>query len=165
MCRVELKAYLRAYVSPEFSLIVPNVPCGVESVFRPLFGKLEVVFLFLMCRVELKVLNSSIKYLRSMSFLMCRVELKVPSETPIRSRREWVPNVPCGVERSELSFTYFEGTLFLMCRVELKVETCIWYRGSPSSFLMCRVELKVLVSVRAMINNTNWTAETSGREM
>ena len=75
MYRVELKVAIPSlrYVGKRSP--VPNVPCGVESIF-----------------------NKSIVFPNSrFSFLMYRVELKAPNARGI-SNSTPVPNVPCGVE-------------------------------------------------------------------
>ena len=102
------------------SAAVPNVPCGVESIVPLVKPKREKVFL--MYRVELKVLLSVFVNVMSSLFLMYRVELKVcwcvrkrgltclflmyrvelKGVSPCflsSSAFCFVPNVPCGVER------------------------------------------------------------------
>ena len=72
MYRVELKDYNRELVKRID--LVPNVPCGVESGITSL---LDLVFLlFLMYRVELKVITKLSYLLFVSTFLMYRVELK-----------------------------------------------------------------------------------------
>ncbi len=77
MYRVELKGNIVLSLSSLGS--VPNVPCGVESLWRSGRNKTKMG-VFLMYRVELKVAY----YLRSLY------------REPL-----WVPNVPCGVESDE----------------------------------------------------------------
>ena len=79
MYRVELKGLVRNYLQREIKLLVPNVPCGVESGLYPFVLK-DLV-----------------------GFLMYRVELKVTNKQGISVLRAGVPNVPCGVERSFLA--------------------------------------------------------------
>ena len=59
-------------------MFVPNVPCGVERGFRSVRDTLypSLIFLFLMCRVELKVIGEGRHKEAIVPFLMCRVELK-----------------------------------------------------------------------------------------
>ncbi len=101
--------------------MVPNVPCGVESLssFRKL-GKNRAVP-NVPCGVESATLE--LLPLFPQVFLMYRVELKGYKPAIKKGVSLIVPNVPCGVERaySDWKTSTFGG--FLMYRVELKV----WY--------------------------------------
>ena len=63
-------------------LLVPNAPCGVESIPDKVSSDLGIQFL--MHRVELKAICKMLICLKVLSFLMHRVELKagVISFTP-----------------------------------------------------------------------------------
>ena len=72
MYRVELKVCPSGL--PCRRLGVPNVPCGVESIW--LGTSLEFLQVFLMYRVELKGLQDAKAFKEGYMFLMYRVELK-----------------------------------------------------------------------------------------
>ncbi len=77
--------------------VVPNAPCGVESI---------------MIKKHLSLIHQ---------FLMHRVELKVWTVLPVDdlpTRR--VPNAPCGVESGHFLRRTQYKEMFLMHRVELK---------------------------------------------
>jgi hypothetical protein len=111
MHRVELKEPLRSFMSkfnrPPCGVshisIVPNAPCGVESLFQDKVLIQDKLVLFLMHRVELKVL----------------LRLSLEFQT------NHVPNAPCGVERrlpkNSKCVENQAFSKFLMHRVELKV--------------------------------------------
>ncbi len=94
MYRVELKDALAAGWLA--SLRVPNVPCGVERL-QVLLCQCPVL-LFLMYRMELKVIKACPVRFQQTWFLMYRMELKVAVYFNILHLRG-VPNVPYGVER------------------------------------------------------------------
>ncbi len=76
---------------------VPNVPCGVESITSlhcsfPLPRVPNVP-----CGVE-RTESVCQKYCHALTFLMYRVELKVKEAFPQECPYTFVPNVPCGVE-------------------------------------------------------------------
>ena len=101
-------------------LNVPNVPCGVERSFMRCLLNLVIV-LFLMYRVELKVVRTfnsfSSCYLRVPN-VPCGVE---SSFFHSNGRRLFcVPNVPCGVESKSSYYSLIVFKRFLMYRVELK---------------------------------------------
>ncbi len=73
MYRVELKDLRDGRLLLEEHL-VPNVPCGVERNFHR--NCVECPHLFLMYRVELKVLSLCLISNIALPFLMHRVELK-----------------------------------------------------------------------------------------
>jgi hypothetical protein len=99
MYRVELKDLSDFVYAFKLSFKVPNVPCGVESSVALSPTPCPALHLFLMYRVELKVLVCHILNNCPFWFLMYRVELKV---SILHSRT-----------------LLAEG--FLMYRVELKV--------------------------------------------
>ncbi len=117
MHRVELKVLAYELLIPN-TAIVPNAPCGVERILHHLSHC--PFLLFLMHRVELKVsYNAPIS--EGEEFLMHRVELKEGfSGFGFLDSSILVPNAPCGVESSEISFSSLGQMLFLMHRVELK---------------------------------------------
>ncbi len=81
--------------------LVPNVPCGVESLLEEFLRATDVRISFLMYRVELKVAFFLRKPSAINLFLMYRVELK-EEESKLSRIVDYlrdVPNVPCGVER------------------------------------------------------------------
>ena len=120
MYRVELKV-LSSTTNLTSSSLVPNVPCGVESLKVKL--NLCGVNLFVPnvpCGVERWFLFFRFRFF-FLWFLMYRVELKDSTPEPSRVHSLHVPNVPCGVESKnlvrDLSLTQKR---FLMYRVELK---------------------------------------------
>ena len=105
---------------------VPNAPCGVES--SMLAPPMPTLREFLMHRVELKVLPAYPNLCILNRFLMHRVELKATQRACGRADG-FVPNAPCGVERTESSQARWRVALsFLMHRVELK--------GRPAGLLV-----------------------------
>ena len=110
---------IEAILDLKLGINVPNVPCGVESRTHTITWK-STIFLFLMYRVELKVQQPCTLAGKRAMFLMYRVELKVLGSFMAQVMGR-VPNVPCGVERlaSCPSLTSFLSW-FLMYRVELK---------------------------------------------
>ena len=120
MYRVELKVALGETSPASLIFVVPNVPCGVESIepSREVEGERRVPNVpcgveraatfaafprergFLMYRVELKVRQTKTdQSLQVYMFLMYRVELKVLQLQQKSLLKVGVPNVPCGVER------------------------------------------------------------------
>ena len=98
MYRVELKE-ISVYLLPCGSIVVPNVPCGVESTKSHL-GSASAC-MFLMYRVELKASHYLQDICSSIEFLMYRVELK----------------------EKHMSYFFNFWFSFLMYRVELKGKT------------------------------------------
>ncbi len=104
MYRVELKV-ARPRANFSFASLVPNVPCGVESVFSP---TIPILYIYIVPNVP------------------CGVE---SLETfPWWQYLGQVPNVPCGVESTTFDCSIGFKPVFLMYRVELKayliVEVC-----------------------------------------
>ena len=97
---------------------VPNVPCGVESLFG--VPASAPTGQFLMHRVELKVQSKTL----SGSFFLhvpnapCGVESCYSYNKPYG--KALVPNAPCGVESGLPESDCIYGGWFLMHRVELK---------------------------------------------
>ena len=95
-----------------------------------------------MYRVELKARNDTKISHPPLMFLMYRVELKVEIEIGNPFIKDYVPNVPCGVERY-----YFPEELIFVpqvpnvpCGVERSTSLRTFWM--VSGFLMYRVELK-----------------------
>ena len=98
MHRVELKDWFKDLFYLETRL-VPNAPCGVESLGKPLKDRKNGKKVFLMHRVELKA-NKPIGSNGTLTvFLMHRVELKELAHRCYSWMPKYrVPNAPCGVE-------------------------------------------------------------------
>ncbi len=149
MYRVELKDGFAGFGRP-VAVLVPNVPCGVESTAQTAIKAPKITVPNVPCGVESvkdpqlgKVLNQILE------FLMYRVELKECSLLLSRLRKTLlVPNVPCGVERQEpFSPSCVLFLPFLMYRVELKENQVALGCFCLCQFLMYRVELKVYLAM------------------
>ena len=95
--------------SSSFTTNVPNLPCGVESF--TVFANKFISIVFLIYRVELKVVIFKRDWTSESRFLIYRVELKVEKER-------------------ELALFFGE---FLIYRVELKEETAFGMLSSYST--------------------------------
>ena len=117
--RVELKVSLVFEGADKNA--VPNLPCGVER-HQQVSDKNSGQQPFLIYRVELKASSTSF-FLRSSTnwFLIYRVELKDVNSWFCGCKGVWVPNLPCGVERTHERRAYIYEPLKvpnLPCGVE-----------------------------------------------